>query len=115
MYTTGNTSPDPGAYMNFATCKQIPQKANNWSGDNNSRYCNPEYDRLAQQASQELDPEKRTKIFLAMNDLLIEDGAVIPLVHRADVSAFSNSLTGYELTAWDMRTWDIMNWKRQEQ
>jgi len=115
MYTTGNTSPDPGAYMNFATCKQIPQKANNWSGDNNSRYCNSEYDRLAQQASQELDPEQRTKIFLAMNDLLIEDGAVIPLVHRADVAAFSNSLTGYKLTAWDMRTWDIMNWKRQQQ
>ena len=49
-----------------------------------------------------------------MNDLLIEDIAVIPLVHRADVMAFSNSLTGYEPTAWDMRTWDIMNWQRKE-
>ncbi|WP_413467418.1 peptide ABC transporter substrate-binding protein [Pleurocapsa sp. FMAR1] len=115
MFTTGNTSPDPGAYMNFMTCKQIPQKANNWSGDNNSRYCNPEYDQLWQEASQELDPQKRTQLFIAMNDLLIKDAAVIPLVHRADVAAFSNSLTGYHLTAWDMRTWDIMNWKRQEQ
>ena len=114
MYTTGNTSPDPGAYMNFMTCKQIPQKANNWSGDNNSRYCNPEYDRLWQEASQELDPQKRTQLFITMNDLLIKDAEVIPLVHRADVAAFSNSLTGYQLTAWDMRTWDIMNWKRQE-
>ncbi len=114
MYTTGNTSPDPGAYMNFMTCKQIPQKANNWSGDNNSRYCNPEYDRLWQEASQELDPQKRTQLFIIMNDILIKDAAVIPLVHRADVAAFSNSLTGYQLTAWDMRTWDIMNWKRQQ-
>ena len=115
MYTTGNTIPDPGTYMNFMTCAQIPQKANNWSGDNNSRYCNPEYDRLWQEASRELDASKRSQLFIEMNDLLIENTVVIPLVHRADVMAFSNSLTGYAPTAWDMRTWDIMNWKRQEQ
>ena len=114
MYTTGNTSPDPTAYMNFMTCDQIPQKSNNWSGDNNSRYCNPEYDRLWQEANQELDLEKREQLFIEMNDILIEDAAVIPLVHRADVMAFSNSLTGYEPTAWDMRTWDIMNWRRED-
>lgn len=114
MYTSGNTSPDPGAYMNYMTCKQIPQKANNWSGDNSSRYCNPEYDRLGQEASKELDPAKRAKIFILMNDLLIKDAIVIPLVHRADVAAYSNSLTGYKMTAWDMRTWDIMNWKRSK-
>ncbi|MEM7761878.1 MAG: peptide ABC transporter substrate-binding protein [Cyanobacteria bacterium P01_A01_bin.40] len=114
MFTTGNTSPDPAAYMNFATCAQIPQQANNWSGDNNSRYCNPEYDRLWQAASQELDPEKRQQLLIEMNDLLIENTVVIPLVHRADVMAFGNSLTGYEPTAWDMRTWDIMNWQRVE-
>ena len=112
MYTTGNTSPDPGAYMNFNTCAQIPQKANNWSGDNNGRYCNPEYDRLSQQSNIELDPKKRAKIFISMNDLLIKNTIVIPLVHRADVVAFGNNLTGYKLTAWDLRTWDIMNWKR---
>ena len=115
MFTTGNTSPDPGAYMNFMTCNQIPQKANNWSGDNNSRYCNPEYDRLWQQATQELDVDKRAELFTQMNDLLIEDTVMIPLVHRADVTAFSNSITGYNLTAWDLRTWDIMNWKRREE
>ena len=113
MYTTGNTSPDPAAYMNYMTCNQIPQKANNWSGDNNSRYCNPQYDKLWQQANQELDENKRQQLFIKMNDLLIKEAVVIPLVHRADVMAFGNSLTGYEPTAWDMRTWDIMNWKRE--
>ena len=111
MYFTGNTSPDPTAYMNMI-CEQIPQE-NNWSGDNHFRYCNLEYDRLWLEASQELDPEKRQQLFIKMNDILIEDVAVIPLVHRADVMAFGNSLTGYELTAWDVRTWDIMNWRRK--
>lgn len=112
MYTTGNTSPDPGAYMKFHTCEQIPQKANNWSGDNNARYCNPEYDRLYRESTTELDPDKRSQIFILMNDILVQEVVVIPLVHRADVTAFSNSIDGYELTPWDLRTWDIANWQR---
>jgi peptide/nickel transport system substrate-binding protein len=114
MYTTGNTSPDPGAYMQFYTCNQIPQKANNWTGDNNSRYCNPEYDRLWQQSNTELNPDTRAKIFQLMNDILVKEFVVIPLVHRADVVAFSNKITGYEPTPWDMRTWDIMNWQKDK-
>ena len=47
-----------------------------------------------------------------MNDLLVNEAVGIPLVHRANVVAFSNSITGYNLTPWDMRTWDIMNWQR---
>ncbi len=112
MYMTGNINPDPGAYMKFYTCNQIPQKANNWSGDNNSRYCNPEYDKLWQQSTVELDPKKRKQLFIQMNDLLVNEAVGIPLVHRANVVAFSNSITGYNLTPWDMRTWDIMNWQR---
>lgn len=114
MYTTGNTSPDPGAYMQFYTCNQIPQKANNWTGDNNPRYCNPEYDRLWQQSNTELNPDTRAKIFQLMNDILVKEFVVIPLVHRADVVAFSNKITGYEPTPWDMRTWDIMNWQKDK-
>ncbi|MDJ0574462.1 MAG: peptide ABC transporter substrate-binding protein [Xenococcaceae cyanobacterium MO_234.B1] len=112
MYTRGNVNPDPGAYMKFYTCNQIPQKANNWSGDNNSRYCNPEYDKLWQQSTVELDPKKRKQLFIQMNDLLVNEAVGIPLVYRANVVAFSNSITGYNLTPWDMRTWDIMNWQR---
>lgn len=114
MYTTGNTSPDPGTYMKTNTCDTIPQKANNWSGDNYSRYCNPKYDELWQKASQELNPQKRAQLFIQMNDLLIRDFAVIPLVHRADVTAISNSLQGFELTPWDRNTWNIHNWKRKD-
>jgi peptide/nickel transport system substrate-binding protein len=112
MFTTGNTSPEPDAYMKNYTCNQIPQKANNWSGDNSSRYCNKEYDNLWQKASQELEPKKRQKLFIEMNDLLINNFIVIPLVHRADVVAVSNNLVGVDITPWERNTWNIMNWKR---
>ncbi|MGL5034536.1 MAG: peptide ABC transporter substrate-binding protein, partial [Microcystaceae cyanobacterium] len=46
MFTTGNSNPDPIKYLKTFTCASIPQKANNWSGENYARYCNPEYEKL---------------------------------------------------------------------
>ena len=111
MFTTGNYSPDPSNYMKDYKCDEIPQKANNWVGNNYSRYCNPEYDQLWLAATQELDPKKRQEIFIKMNDILINDFVVIPLVHRANVTAISNRLQGFELTPWDRNTWNIQDWK----
>ena len=113
MFTTGNTNPDPGTYMKTYTCDGIPQKANNWSGDNYSRYCNKVYDELWQKSTVELNPEKRQQLFMQMNDLLVNEAIGIPLVHRADVVGISNSLAGFELTPWDRNTWNIMNWTRK--
>ncbi|MBD2234131.1 peptide ABC transporter substrate-binding protein [Phormidium tenue] len=112
MFATGNTNPDPGSYMQTYTCAEMAQKANNWSGSNYARYCNPEYDALWQQAAATLDPEERQDLFIQMNDLLIEDAAVMPIVHRADASGVSNRLTGINLTPWDLSTWNIAEWRR---
>jgi peptide/nickel transport system substrate-binding protein len=49
-----------------------------------------------------------------MNDMLINDFVIIPLVHRADVVAISKSLSGFELTPWDRNTWNIKDWKRSK-
>jgi peptide/nickel transport system substrate-binding protein len=112
MYTTGNTNPDPTAYLQGFTCLEIPQQSNNWNGSNTSRYCNPDYDQLWQQSTQELDTEKRRQLLIEMNDLLVKEAVLIPMVHRADVIAISNSLQGVDLTPWDLRTWNIGNWHR---
>ncbi|MDJ0553935.1 MAG: peptide ABC transporter substrate-binding protein [Microcoleaceae cyanobacterium MO_207.B10] len=113
MFTTGNTSPDPGAYMKYYTCDTIPDRSNNWSGDNVSRYCNPKYDQLWQQSTNELDPQKRQQLLIQMNDMLVEEVIAIPVVARAEVVGVSNSIVGVELTSWDLRTWNIAEWKRE--
>jgi len=113
MYTTSNTNPDPGSYMKTYLCSEIAQKANNWSKDNVSRYCNPDYDALWQQVARELDPEARRQIFVQMNDLLVKDIAVIPLVHRAETAGVGDRLAGVNLTPWDLNTWNIAEWRRK--
>lgn len=112
MYTTGNTNPDPGAYMKNFTCGDIPQKSNNWTGDNTGRYCDKKYDELWQKSQIELNPKTRAKLFIEMNDLLIKNNVVIPLVHRADTDGISNKLQGVNSTSWDVRTWNIQEWKK---
>jgi peptide/nickel transport system substrate-binding protein len=112
MFTTGNTNPDPGSYMKTYTCSEIAQKANNWSKQNYSRYCNETYDALWQQTTQELDPDKRQQLFIQMNDLLVNEAAVLPIVHRADVAGVSDRLLGVNLTPWDLNTWNIADWQR---
>lgn len=113
MFTTGNTNPDPGPYLKTYTCGEIPQKANNWAGDNVSRYCNPEYDALWQQMMQELDPQKRRQLAIQMNDKLVGDVIVMPIIARMETAAIAETLAGFELTPWDLNTWKISQWKRQ--
>ncbi len=111
-YNTGNDSPDPSPHMKWWTCEEIAQKENDWQKPNYGRYCNPEYDQLWQQASTELELEKRAELYQQMDELLREDVAVIPIVNRANAQGVSNQLTGIEPSPWDANTWDIKNWKR---
>ncbi len=48
-----------------------------------------------------------------MNDLLIEDVAVIPMVERSLAFGISNTLQGVEPTPWDVDVWNIKDWKRK--
>ncbi|HYY16114.1 MAG TPA: peptide ABC transporter substrate-binding protein, partial [Gammaproteobacteria bacterium] len=76
-------------------------------------WSNAEFDRRWKQAETELDPIKRAALFIQMNDLLIEDVVVIPLVWRSGVSAVSHKLRGMELTTWDSNLWDLAYWSRE--
>jgi peptide/nickel transport system substrate-binding protein len=109
----GNQIPDPGGYMQEWTCGRIPQKANDWlAGFNLERFCDPRYDRLYTQARTEIDPLKRQELFIAMNDLLIEETVSIPLFINASISGASTTLQGIDLTPWDADVWNIKDWRR---
>ena len=92
---------------------EVELKAHNWTGGNLVRWVNAEYDRLWKQAATELDPIKRTALFIRTNDLVIEDVVVIPVVWRHSVSAGSYGLRGMELGPWDRYLWNLAYWYRE--
>jgi len=113
LFTFDSETPEPDSYMELYACDQISQKENQWSKENSSRYCNPAYDALLEKLATEVDPTKRAALFIEMNDLLIEDVAVIPIVRRSEPYAIAASLTNTEFTPWAASTWKINTWGKQ--
>ncbi len=114
MYTNLFDGTDPEAYMGSWKCSEIPSPENNWLGNNMPRYCNPEYDALVEKLAVTAALEERAAIVKQMNDMLMQDGAMIPLIHRGSVSARANSLQGVKLNVWDSQMWNVADWSRAE-
>jgi len=111
MYTNNYEQPDPTTYLCDWTSSQIPQRSNGWGLNNNERYQNPEYDTLCDNLRKETDNDKRLEIVRQMNDIIVEDVVVIPLVARPQVSSGkSKALQGINLTPWDTELWNIADW-----
>ncbi len=74
------TMPDPELFMNQFTSWEIASKENKWQGRNITRWQSEEYDKLYRAAETEMDPVKRAALFIKMNDLVIQNVVVIPVV-----------------------------------
>src|SRR6266849_3773305 len=92
MYTTNMGAPDPEMFMRQFLSWEIAAKANKWQGRNTTRWHSEAYDRNFRAAEGELDPVKRAALFIAMNDMVVEAHAVIPIVHRPVMAAMSHKL-----------------------
>ncbi len=113
MYTNTFSGTDPEAYMAGWTCSEMPQKSNKWAGNNMPRWCNPAYDALSVKMSKTAALKDRIKLAKSMNDMLMQDYAMIPLIHRGDVSAHSNTISGVRMNSWDSELWNIADWTRK--
>ncbi len=112
MYTNGPNSADPQQYLQGWLCSERASAANQWNGNNDGRYCNPEFDALFDQLKKELDLKKRAELAIKMNDLLVTDGAVIPLINRQTPNAKVKALKGPTFNTFDSSIWNIASWSK---
>jgi len=121
MHQTGAGAPTPIAFMENWYAgpdgSNISQKENNWSGQNTQRYQNPDYDVLIESLQSETDPAVLTELFIQLNDILVNDGAVIPLVQVAEKSAAATWLNeaNFSFGPFGYNYWNIANWNRVEE
>ncbi len=113
MYNTSVGAPDPQYFMNQFVSWEAASKDNKWQGRNITRWRSDEYDRLWRAAEGEMDPIKRATQFIRMNDLVIQNGVVIPILWRNGVGAAAARLQGMELTGWDSSFWRLSHWHKQ--
>ena len=76
-----NWDPVPDMPMGFFTCNQIGA----W---NATGYCNPEYDKLYSQQSQEMDETKRVQEVWNLQSMIFTDKPYIMLLNNKRVDAY---------------------------
>jgi len=109
MFTTTMTQPDPHDFMRQFLSTEVASKDNKWQGRNITRWQNKDYDALYDASEHETDPVKRAALFIKMNDLVIKNVVIIPVVYRPSVAAVASKLHVL-LSGWDSYIGDLQNW-----
>ena len=109
----GQFDVDPQPSMRVFPSWEVATKENKFSGRNTTRWHNEEFDRLYKSAETEMDPVKRAAMFIKMNDLVVQNMVVIPLVWRNWVSGVGNKLKGTDISGWDSSFYNLANWYRE--
>ncbi len=113
MYNTTMNNPDPQRFMEQFCSWEVASKENKWAGRNITRWRNEQYDRLWKAAETEMDPVKRAAHYIRMNDLLIQNVVVIPVLWRNVVAAVSARLRGTDISGWDSNLYNHAYWYRE--
>ncbi len=111
MYTWNMTQADPAVFALQYVSWEAATKANKWQGRNICRMQNPDVDAAYKAAQGELDLVKRAAWFIKMNDLVVAD-YVLPLLHRAQVSAINGKLEA-PASGWDNSLAFLAEWYKQ--
>jgi peptide/nickel transport system substrate-binding protein len=112
MYTISMGAPDPEGLLRQFTSAEIASRANKWQRRNVTRFQSEDYDRTFRAAEVELDPVKRAGLMIRLNDIIVQQAIVIPLVARGQVAAMSNRLKDVALSGWEPDFWRVAYWRR---
>ena len=70
------------------------------SGNNHTRWKNPRYDRLLEQAARELDSKKRVRLYDEAQKILCEtELPIVPLYWTTETTLLNPRFTGLELNS----------------
>lgn len=109
MYTSPVTQPDPALFMQQFLPDQVSHKGNRWQNRNITRWVSPEYEATYRAAETELDPAKRRDLLIRLNDLVIDDVVVIPVIIRRILAGSKAKLVA-PMSPWDTYVWNLSAW-----
>lgn len=103
MYLVGlGHNPDPDQTSNWA-CSAHP------GGFNAMSYCNPQLDKLMQQALETTDRSKRKALYVQMQNIIMDDCPVGLILFSRAVTAYNKRFHNYFPNTWNT-TFDVTKW-----
>ena len=82
MYANFFEGADPSRHLEAHRCGRAPEPGTQWQGQNINRFCTDTAEALWAALDREPDPYRRAELVIAINDLIVQDFAVLPLVGR---------------------------------
>jgi peptide/nickel transport system substrate-binding protein len=102
---------DPHQVINQRyTSGNIPTAANGGSGQNYTRFADPEVDRLVADAGATVDQARRAKDYADAFKILNDNVPIIWMYDRQLLDAFRVNVSGYKGNTWDNITWNAEDW-----
>jgi oligopeptide transport system substrate-binding protein len=86
-------------YGDYADPTTFTDKYKSDSDDNDSKWSNPEYDRLCAEAQKEMDKNRRLILLSRAENILLNEAPVIPLYTPVNAYLFRPEVTGIPLAA----------------
>lgn len=100
---------DPSQETMFP-CDQIPSEANEFSGQNNYRYCNERVSALIKQGNVTTDQAERIRITHEIQTLMAADMPLLPLFQRPETLAYTDRMQGMDSNPLGGLVWNSADW-----
>lgn len=100
---------DPSQVSLFS-CDSIPSEANEYSGQNNYRYCNERVDELLRQADVTTSVAERAKLVHEVQTRMAADMPMLPLFQRPDTLAYTDRAQGMDVNPIGGLVWNVADW-----
>jgi peptide/nickel transport system substrate-binding protein len=92
-------------------CTEIPGEDNNWAGQNETGWCNPDYDKAGKKASTTLKRADSLPLYYDAQKLFTDGVPVMPLFARVKVMATAPNVVNFAPNATvNSETWNIETW-----
>lgn len=95
--------PDPENFLTQFYSKHIPDKLEEKSYVNSTRYSNREFDHLFESALQTVDDDQRNLLYLKAEQQMLDDAAIIPLFYYKDYRLLQPDVRNYPQNAMEHR------------
>jgi len=92
-------------------CTEIPSEENSWGGQNETGYCNPDYDKVAKEAENTLERPDALPLYHQAQAIFSDELPVLPLFARVKVMATGPNVVNFRPDPTvNSETWNVETW-----
>ena len=107
--------PDPETFLTILYSKHIPKNLSDKAYLNSMRYKNVRFDSLFTAAMQEVDIEKRMKLYMQADQVAIDDAAIMPIFYDENYRLVQTYIKSFPANAMEHRDLTRVSFEKEKE